>query len=235
MGKVQVERGLLGGLAAVAAVALLAAAFLLGRASRPAPPSSPPMPREAPSASPLPVGLETRGRPEPLSLAAPSVAPTPEGAGLHPPIAIARPAPAARAGPQVDPERAGIASYLDAVDNIQPGRASGDAEGMAGDMAAALAKGDTTGLDGMIRQAEEARRRLASLQVPGPCADHYRECLGSLDDALEMLRSLKRAMESPEPSAGLAAVASKAAGVRSRSDDLQRIEEALRQRYGLPR
>jgi hypothetical protein len=148
-------------------------------------------------------------------------------------------APVPAAGPPSpvasDPERAAVASYLDAVDRIQPGQASGDPQSVANEMAAALAKGDASGLDGMIRDAEAARGRLAALAPPAPCAAHHRESLGSLDDALEMLRSLKTAMESPDPVAQLAGIANRAANVRSRAEALQNEELALRRRYGLVR
>ena len=100
-------------------------------------------------------------------------------------------------------------------------------------MAAALAKGDTSGLDRMIRETEAAKESLAALTPPASCAAHHRGSLGSLDDALEILRSLKTAMESPEPAVQLPGVAARATALRSRVDVLQREEVALRQRYGL--
>src|ERR1035438_9880374 len=53
----------------------------------------------------------------------------------------------------------------------------------------------------MIQETEAAKESLAALTPPASCAAHHRESLGSLDDALEILRSLKTAMESPEPAA----------------------------------
>ena len=57
----------------------------------------------------------------------------------------------------IDPASASVAKYLDAVDQIQPANVSGGAESIAGEMAAALARGDTSGLDGMIRDSEPTR------------------------------------------------------------------------------
>jgi hypothetical protein len=68
---------------------------------------------------------------------------------------------------------------------------------------------------------------------PASCAAHHRESLASLDDAMEVLRSLKTAMESSEPATQLASVSAGAAALRSRADALQREELALRERYGL--
>jgi hypothetical protein len=110
---------------------------------------------------------------------------------------------------------------------------SGEAEGVAHEMAAALAKGDTSGLDKMIRDTEAAKRNLATLTPPASCAAHHRESLAGLDDSLEVLRSLKSAMESSEPATRLASVATQAAALRSRAEALQKEELALRQRYDL--
>ena len=130
-------------------------------------------------------------------------------------------------------ERAAVAAYFDAIDHIQPGTMSGGGESVAQEMAAALAGGDTSSLDKMIRETEAAKARLAAITPPAPCATHYRESLGSLDDALEVLRSLKAAMQSSEPVAQLTSVASRAAALQSRASVLQKEEAALRERYGV--
>ncbi len=232
MEKVSVSKGLLIGVVAVAALSLLALAFLLGRTSRSGSPSGQPSGRELP------------GGAQPVSLPAPAAASITDPADTRPGPGLAPSSPDHRAALQAPPgserggagsgsARAAVATYLDAVDHIQPGKMSGDPEGVAGEMAAALAKGDTSGLDRMIRETEAAKERLAALTPPASCAAHYRESVRSLDDALEMLRSLKTAMASPDPSAQLTAVTNRATAVRSRSEALQKEELALRQRYGL--
>jgi hypothetical protein len=50
---------------------------------------------------------------------------------------------------------------------------------------------------------------------------------------MEVLRSLKTAMESSEPATQLASVSVRATALRSRADTLQKEERALRERYGL--
>jgi len=239
MEKVSVSKGLLIGVVAVAALSLLALAFLLGRTSGSGSPSGQPSGRELP------------GGAQPVPLPAPAAASITDPADTRPASGPAPSSPEHRATLQAPPgsapaptdgepggagsgsARAAVATYLDAVDHIQPGKMSGDPEGVAGEMAAALAKGDTSGLDRMIRETEAAKERLAALTPPASCAAHYRESVRSLDDALEMLRSLKTAMASPDPSAQLTAVTNRATAVRSRSEALQKEELALRQRYGL--
>lgn len=228
------NRGVLIGIGAVAAVSLLALAFVLGRESGSggAPPPLTKIARTAP-----------RAQEEPLSSPAPAAAAGPERAEAHP---ISGPAPAAPAqsvavqtapmqatGP--DPERAAVVAYFDAVNRIQPASMSGDAEAIANEMGAALANGDMSGLDKMVEQTEAAKASLAAITPPAACAAFHRESLASLDDALEVVRSLKTAMQSPEPAAQLANVASRANALRARADVLQKEEQDLRQRYGLKR
>jgi hypothetical protein len=234
--KVSVSRGLLVGVVAVAAASLLALAFVLGRASGPGSPSVQPSGRELPSRVDASRDPAPRAPDPPLPPPPQAAAPMTELPDMR---STAMPAPAPTAGERgsagLDPDRAAVATYLDAVDHVQPGKMSGDAEGLANEMAAALARGDTSGLDRMIRETEAAKESLAGLAPPAPCAALHRESLGSLDDALEMLRLLKAAMESPDAAARLSGVTTRAAALRSRSEALEKEELALRRRYGLAR
>jgi len=241
---VNVDRRLLWTLAGVAGLSLLAVAYLLGRASgtertepRPegaAPAFSPvlagtganvvmtPAPT-SPSADPaigeLPFSSAEHSSPDALPESRTPFLPTPDPEpGLAP--------------PPEDPERAAVAAYLDAVDAIQASGLAGSPENAANEMAVALARGDASGLDGLVREAEEARRRLLGISPPAACAAHHRETLASFDDALEMLRALRDASASGDPAASLAAVAARATALRSRAEALQREDRVLRVRAG---
>ena len=238
METVRVNKRLLIGVVAVGAVSLLALAFALGRAScsgstAPQPsesenPRRPASPVSDPRAPDRQAQLPSWPNPPSASITDPSAGPPASGPA-------SAPSAGDRGGAADDPDRAAVAAYFNAVDRIQPGTVSGDAESAAREMAAALAKGDTSELDRMIRETEAARESLVAITPPATCAAHYRESLGSLDDAIEMLRALKMAMESSDPAAQLTVVAGRAGALRSRSEALQKEELALRQRYGLPR
>ena len=254
MEKINVNKSLLIALVALSAASVLVVAFLLGRSTAPAASAGDPS-RDRTAAS---YGSETRSTEGSIPAQVRAATPLTDSPGEPPPAAAVtfagedrtaaeatRLAPAPPGpGPATatvastgatDPAAADVARYLDAVDQIQPANVSGGPESIASEMAAALTRGDTSGLDGMIRQSEAARERLAALRPPAPCATHYRETLGSLDDALDMLRALKAAMASSDPSAGLASVVSRATTLRSRAEALQGEDRALRQRYGLTR
>jgi hypothetical protein len=218
MKQVVVSRELLIGLGAGCAAALLALAFMLGRASGgsrsslPAPaaqaPVSPP-PAEPQAAPPA----EPAAPPEPMPTAAPA------------PQAPRPAAPSKVAGPE-----AGVASYFQAVERIQPGQMGGNPEAMAKGVLEGLVKGDASGIDDMIRQSEAARASLGALSPPAPCAAFHRDSLAALDDSLGVLRSLRTAMQAGSMPADFA---TRAELLRTHTEKLQKEEKALRERYGL--
>jgi type IV secretory pathway VirB10-like protein len=242
--KVSVSKGILIGVVAVAATSLLALAFVLGRESGsgsvPAPSTRidrvAPRAQAEPVSPPTPAAVFITQQPETRQAPAPAPSAPDQGAARQP-AASQAPAPVSgeRGSAGFDAERASVAAYFGAVDHIQAGSMSGEAEGVAREMAAALANGDTSGLDKMIRETEAAKQSLAALSPPASCAAHHRESLASLDDAVEVLRSLKSAMESSEPASRLADVSTRATALRSRAEALQKEELVLRQRYDLKR
>lgn len=225
MKKVEVSGGLLIGLICALGAALLGLVFLLGRESARPAPAAPPQP----AAQAPPPTQSTQPAPE---------APAPTFAVQPPPAPMPGPAPAP-ATPPMDPahrppdtERAAVAAYFQAVDHIQPGELDGDPQSVAQGMVEELGKGDSSGLDGMVRQAESARSRLAALAPPPACAAYHRESLADLDASLELLRGMKQALSASDADA-LSSLNSKATALRARSEALQREEQQLRQRYGL--
>jgi len=253
MAEVRVKRSLLIGLVTATGVALLAVAFLLGRTSGSGHPAGTPPPERTTVVS----GPETRPALEPPLLRNPRESPagalatapaSPEAVPFLPgdrggspgmpaaaQLATGAPTIARETSAATDPAFAAVAKYLADVDQIQPANLNGSPEGVANEMATALARGDTSGLDAMIRQTEGAKERLTAVRPPAPCAVHYQKSLESLDDAVEMLRALKTSMQSPDPVSGLASVQARASILQTRAEALQNEDRALRQRYGLTR
>ncbi|HQQ76765.1 MAG TPA: hypothetical protein PLB01_05380 [Thermoanaerobaculia bacterium] len=243
MASVSVSKGFLVGIAAALGAALLALAYQLGKASGsgevPAPPARieriAPSPKEEPLPRPARIAGATTDYGDTRAVSAPTPsAPEQPAAPQAAAGQVPEPTEGERGGGDIS-MRAAVAAYFFAVERIQVGSMTGNAESVGQEMAAALANGDTSSLEKMIRETEAARVRLAALSPPAPCVAHHRESLGSLDDALEVLRSLKTAMESPEPIGQLANVTTRAQALRSRADVLQKEERALKERYGLMR
>ena len=235
MATVNVERKLLWALAGLAGLSLLAVAYLLGRASGDAERSAPRLERAAAgfAATPAAAGAAVPMASAPTPPRAdPAFAPQSAfHAGPEPPAPfLPTPLPAPELAPPDDPERVAVAAYLDAVDAIQASGLAGSPESAANEMAVALARGDASGLDGLVREAEEARRRLLGISPPAACAAHHRETVASFDDALGMLRALKAAAGSTDPATALADVAARATALKARAESLKVEEEALRRR-----
>jgi hypothetical protein len=136
-------------------------------------------------------------------------------------------------GAAVDPVRTAVASYFQAIDRIQPGQLGADPEAMAKGIIEGLGKGDTSGIDGMIRQSEAVRAKLAALATPAPCVAHHQESLGALDDSLRILQTVRTSMLTSSPNALPVDFAGQATQLRERAEKLQQEEKALRERYGL--
>lgn len=243
MANVGVSKGFLVGVGAVAGAALLALAYQLGKASAPEAAPAPPTkieriaPRAPEQIVPTPARVTAWSSDyaeRPVAGPTPS---TPEQGAAPQAAAGQMPAPVEndRGGGGDISMRAAVAAYFFAVERIQVGSMTGNAESVGQEMAAALANGDTSSLEKMIRETEAARVRLTAVTPPAPCVAHHRESIASLDDALEVLRSLKAAMESPEPIGQLANVTTRAQALRSRAEVLQKEERAIKERYGLMR
>ena len=125
-----------------------------------------------------------------------------------------------------------MAAYFQAVENIQPG-SNGDPETMAQQVVAGLGKGDTSGFDGMIQQAQVARNRLSAITPPQPCTAYHRESLASLDASLDLMRDMKKALSSPEQDSSVLKIAERANALKTRTEALQLQEKSLKQRFGL--
>jgi len=233
MAKIQVDRGLLIGLGSGLLAALLGLVFFIGRETMrpdpaPALEAAPAPVPEAAQATVVPaLQMPAEAPSEPLELEAkPSAFPA---ASLPPP---ARPRTESAQAPSSDSVKAAVTEYFKAIDQIQPGQLGGDPSATANAIVEALLKGDSTGLDAIIQQTEATRRRTASLTPPQPCALHHRESLVSLDEGLNMLRSMKQAVASSDADA-LTRLTEQANRMRTRSEALGREEQSLRQRYGL--
>lgn len=221
MAKVAVSRGLLVAMAVSTGALALALVFFLGRESARRKGSGAEVPAMSinPAPGPLP---SSPGIPSPAPSQAPPVAtpPASPGGGL----------------PQAnDPLRAAVAAYFETVDHITPGQFTGGPEAAAQEMVAGLARGESGAFDRIIEQSDSARRRMAALAPPEPCAAYHRESVAVLEESLGMLRAMKKALEGADAEGGVAALASRANALRARTEALQREEQGLRQRFALAR
>jgi hypothetical protein len=235
MEKVVVSKGILVGLGAGFFLSLIALGFFIGRESarketNPGPSSGQTV-VASPSAQPEIVQLPIAQSPEPPNSFSPQAMVDSAQPPPSPPKPGSSPSPVET---PVEPVRAEVVAYFATIDQIQPGQMGGDAYDMANKIVEALARADTSGLDGLIQQAGSARKRLAALTPPQPCTIHHRESLVCLDEGLKMLRSVKQAVASSNTD-GLSSLTTQVNAMQSCSDILAQEEKAIRQRFGLGR
>jgi hypothetical protein len=124
-----------------------------------------------------------------------------------------------------------VVAYFKAVESIQPG-SIGNPETVAQQVAAGLGNGDTSGIEGMIQQAQETRNHLSVILPPQPCATYHQELLASLDEGLNLMKAIKTLVASPtSPSMPASDLTARANAMKVRSDSLRSQEMALKQRY----
>jgi hypothetical protein len=134
-----------------------------------------------------------------------------------------------------DPQRFAVQAYFQALDRIAPGQLGGDPRALAQEMVAGLGRGDASGFDRLVAQAEEARAKVAALAVPASCAAFHQESLALLDENLALLKHLKGALEGREGASALGSMLARAQALQARSEALERADQALRTRYGAGR
>jgi hypothetical protein len=123
-----------------------------------------------------------------------------------------------------------VAAYFHTVESLQP-ETGGNPEAAALQATLGLGSGDTSGIDGLIRQALDTRNRLAALAPPQPCAAYHQELLASLDEGLGLMRAIKQMVTSTDPTAQAAQLTDRANALKARSETLKSMEKSLKQRY----
>lgn len=221
--KIELPRSLVVGLVGVAALAVLGMIFLLGRESGRTHPGEPKAGLGTATLAPVPASTTTAPIP-----------PRPDSSSPPPsePVGQAMTMPSVPPISPSDATRASVAAYFQAVEAIQPA-ASGDPETVAQQVLAGLGKGDMSGFESMIQQAQATRDHLSTLTPPQPCAAYHRDSLASLDAGLALMRDMKRALSSAGQDTAASNLADRANALKARTDALQLQEHALKQRYGL--
>lgn len=237
--KVAIRKSLLIGLVTALGLALLALTFYIGRESARTETQSPEDSPEKVEVLPVPqsaVPYENEAEPEvgiPESPSLPTAAAAPdELAAPLPPAGQEVLAESATASPENTAKEA-VRSYFEKIAAIQPNQLGGDVSAMANEIMGALTLGDSSGLDNLIRQSEDAKENLAALTPPPPCENYHQLMLASIDDGLELMQTLKTAVIESDMEA-LTELAAKGRLLQSRSEALTREENAIRQRFGLP-
>ncbi len=226
MTQVTVDRRVIWILSVALVLSLIGLAFVLGRASAPAPAA---MSAAAAVQGPLspPLGTPSHG---------PEAAPGADSSGpsgIPPLVEDPNPSMASLATPLPSgSERPAVQAYFAALDALQAQGLGSDPQGLAQEVAQGLGKGDPASLDRVLKETERLRHNVSQLQVPPPCATHHQACLAGLDDSLRLLRGLRGAGATAD-AAGLQQLLGSAQAMQARAQQLKQEDAALRARYGV--
>ena len=167
---------------------------------------------------------------------------TPEAVPVAPPPAVAAPStqelrvsnPAAPVVPKAphfpSKEAAAVRAYLAAVDQVAAGTQElGDPSDFANDLLNQAIMGDTSGVDSLLSQARASQGALARIKPPESCKAHFRLMLAEMKTSVQILQSLKSALETSD-SMALAGMAGKGAAAQRQARELQKLTAELRER-----
>jgi hypothetical protein len=237
------RNGVILALAAALGVALLAIAFLLGRASTPAPvvTIAAPAPVAAASAASVPPVAETAAAaplstdPGPSPVAVPTletlalVAPSPLAAAPPPHSALPATGNAGSAPPS--PERQQIAAYFNEADRLSEAGA-GDPQAFATSLVQSMSSGDFSGFDDLLAKARTQRQRLQAVTPPAACVPYHRLALTLSSDSVSMLERLKAALMKGDTTA-LLSMAAEGKTLETQAGELKALGESIKRRAGL--
>jgi len=152
-------------------------------------------------------------------------------------LAVSEPAPrqppppvVQKAQPFASKEANEVRAYLAAVDEIGAGTQElGNPSDFANDLLNQSIMGDTSGVDSLLAQARASQAALAKLKPPKSCQAHYRLMLAEMKTGVQILQSLKSALETSD-SMALAGMAGKGAAAQRQARELEKLTAELRER-----
>jgi len=237
---VEVPRRLLLALGLALAGALVALAFLLGRASVGGP-ALPVVATATRGEAPAPRTVEPEPEPDrPAAAAAdqrmaatqPEAAAQAEAATQPEPAPPGAPAPTPSAATPEN-ERSAVAGYFAALDAVErQAKVWSDPQELALQLMQQLVTGNNSGLDGLVASQRQARSRIAALVPPAACREHHTQVLQLMDESLVLLAGLGQALTAAD-SGVLDSFTAKARDLEARAKrvDAQGVE--LKRQFGL--
>ena len=160
----------------------------------------------------------------------PPVYATPSQGAVHPQTSvIVTQKPGSTSAVVDEPEKAAVVAYFARVDNLQPGSFSGSPE----ELVNAAATGDMSGIDKMITQAREGERAARSITPPAPCRDVHQQSVKLLGESIHMLVGLRAALAQGD-AGKLQDFSLRATTTKAQAEDLERRQNAIRAKYGVP-
>ncbi len=143
-------------------------------------------------------------------------------------------APSAPPKPAAPGDAAAVSKYLKALEALQVRPGESDPNAFAQQMVTAATRGDTSGLDSLIKDLKEAQTKMNAMDVPAVAKDHHRSLQSVTKSSLDMLGVLKAAVTAGDYSR-IAGIGPGAQALKREGERLRKLEEQLRLAHGLAR
>jgi hypothetical protein len=222
---VALPRWVVGLLVAACAVSVVAVAFLLGRATAP-----------APSAAPAPLAAESAG---PQAPAGGADAPRDASAQPSNAAAAAGPEPASRGATPVEspvvagPEAAAVAAYFRQMDAVAAeAKTSQDPQALARSVLDQAMSGNTGAIEGLIATQRSLETRLGQIVPPPSCREHHQRSVRLFGRAITLLEHTRDAMAG-QGASDLGNVATEGRAIEAEAKALDALANDLRRAAGL--
>jgi len=228
------------GLAAALGVALLAIAYLLGRASAPPPVVTVAAPAPAaaaqtiedvPTAPPATLDQEPGAALVPVTEAPAFALPRDTSSPLS---SAPPPMPVSPAGNPLSPgaaEKQQVASYFEKIEQAAD-MGAGDPQAFANSLMQSVSSGDFSEFDALLVKARNQRQRVQAMAPPRSCSEHHKLALTLAGDSVAMLEKLKAALMKGDSTA-LLSIASEGKALESKTNELKAMGDAIKRQAGL--
>lgn len=127
---------------------------------------------------------------------------------------------------------ADVRDYFTRMQAIQTVGPTGDTSEFANKILASSMNGDNSGLDELVRVAEEGAKRAAAITPPAELADYHQKMLAMLGESAGMVRQIKTALSSNDATA-LGALAGMGSSLQNRATALEAEARQIKAKYGL--
>ena len=225
MATVALPRWVVGLLVGACAVSVVAVAFLLGRATAPAPSAAPAALAVGSAGSPAPAGAADAPRDAP---AQPSDAAA--AAGQEPVSGGAAPAESPVGG---GPEAAAVAAYFRQMDAVAAeAKVSQDPQALARSVLDQAMSGNTGAIDGLIATQRSLETRLGQIVPPPSCREHHQRSVRLFGRAIALLERTRDAM-SGQGASDLGGAATEGRAIEAEAKALDALANDLRRAAGL--
>ncbi len=130
-------------------------------------------------------------------------------------------------------EAEAVRQYFDDLDRAASSVPSGvDPEAMAGQLLEQIMTGDFSGLDDLAATQQLVIDNIKQVHTPRPCKEHHRRTVATMEGGRDMLSDMRTALET-EDMTKIMFMAMQAQTLMSDAEEVDRLGEELKQKYGI--